>query len=293
MDSVKDILVPLYDSDHLDSVLATAFIQAQRFHAHISAVFVSDDPNEAAAFAGEGLSGALIQDMVDAAEHEGQRQTLKTRLNFNMFLERHYIAQISRNHIGEENPETRTASLEFSEPPANEAIIWRARLSDVTIVPFLGKQENPKASEVIHGVLFESGHALVIAPPTPPKSAGSRICIGWNGTPECARALEASMKWLRHAEEVTILTSDEYQRRGPTSADVQSYLKLHGINAPIHQFAAIDRNVGEGMLQACREVNADMLTMGAYSHSRLRQMILGGVTRHILEEGHLTVLMSR
>lgn len=293
MDSINDILVPLYDSDHLESVLGTAFIQAQRFRSHISAVFVGDDPNEAAAFAGEGLSGALIQDMVDAAEHEGQRQTLMTRFNFNAFLERHRIVQIARHHANRENPENRTASLEFAEPPANEAIIWRARLSDVTIVPHLGRQENPKASEIIHGVLFESGHALIIAPPTPPQSAGTRVCVGWNGTSECARALEASMRWLRHADEVTILVSEEYQRRGPTGDDVQAYLKLHGITAPIQNFAAIDRDVGEGMLQACRNVNADMLTMGAYSHSRLRQMILGGVTRHILEEGHLAVLMSR
>jgi len=92
---------------------------------------------------------------------------------------------------------------------------------------------------------------------------------------------------------VRILASDEYQRRGPGAQELASYLALHDIQAEVATFRPIDREVGAGLLQAAAEFGADMLSMGAYSHSRLRQLLLGGVTRHVLEHASLPVLMNR
>ncbi len=71
------------------------------------------------------------------------------------------------------------------------------------------------------------------------------------------------------------------------------YLAAHSIKADAVEFQPVDRDVGKGLLAACKEFEANMLAMGAYSHSRLRQLILGGVTRHVLETADITVLMSR
>ena len=101
------------------------------------------------------------------------------------------------------------------------------------------------------------------------------------------------MPWLQRAEVVRILWATEYHRNGPPAKDLAGYLALHGVYPEIAQFRPIDREVGAGMLAAAREFGADMMTMGAYSHSRLRQLILGGVTRHILENADLPVLMNR
>ena len=90
-----------------------------------------------------------------------------------------------------------------------------------------------------------------------------------------------------------VLHSDDYQRRGPEAPELLDYLALHGLRATLQSFKAIDKEVGAGLLAACSNFGADMLGMGAYSHSRLRQLILGGVTRHVLENAALTVLMAR
>lgn len=90
-----------------------------------------------------------------------------------------------------------------------------------------------------------------------------------------------------------ILTSDDYQRRGPAAPDLAAYLALHGVAAEIATFRPVDKSVGAGLLAAAREFGCDLLSMGAYSHSRLRQLILGGVTRHVLENADLPVIMSR
>ena len=101
------------------------------------------------------------------------------------------------------------------------------------------------------------------------------------------------LPWLRDAEAVQVLHSEDYQRRGPEAAALLDYLALHGVRATLQSFRAIDKEVGAGLLAACTKFGADMLGMGAYSHSRLRQLILGGVTRHVLEKAALTVLMAR
>ncbi len=101
------------------------------------------------------------------------------------------------------------------------------------------------------------------------------------------------MPWLQRAESVRILWAEEYQRRGPQAPELQAYLAMHGVAADLMMFKPIDNIVGAGLLAAAKEFNCDLLAMGAYAHSRLRQQILGGVTRHILEHATLPVMMHR
>lgn len=98
---------------------------------------------------------------------------------------------------------------------------------------------------------------------------------------------------MREAEAVRILSADGYQRRGPAAPELAAYLALHDINADIVMFPSIRNSVGAGLLEAARQFGCDLLSMGAYSHSRLRQLILGGVTRHVLENATLPVMMTR
>ena len=90
-----------------------------------------------------------------------------------------------------------------------------------------------------------------------------------------------------------ILSADGYQRRGPAAPDLAAYLSLHDVRADIVMFQSVGNSVGAGLLAAARDFGCDLLAMGAYSHSRLRQLILGGVTRHVLERGNLPVMMNR
>ena len=98
---------------------------------------------------------------------------------------------------------------------------------------------------------------------------------------------------MQQAEAVRILSAEGYQRRGPAAPDLAAYLALHDVHADIVMFRPAGSSVGAGLLSAAREFGCDLLSMGAYSHSRLRQLILGGVTRHVLEYANLPVMMTR
>jgi nucleotide-binding universal stress UspA family protein len=134
---------------------------------------------------------------------------------------------------------------------------------------------------------------VLIAPQRAPEVIGKRVALAWNGTAESAQAVWAAIPWMQKADAVRVLSAEEYQRRGPGAPELLDYLALHGVQVELATFKPIDREVGAGLLKAARDFGADLLCMGAYSHSRLRQLILGGVTRHVLEKADLPVMMNR
>ena len=287
--AIRKVLLPLTGTAAGASAIATALMVARKWNAHILALHVRADSRDVAPLAGEGLSGAMIQDMMRASEKESGERSSAVRMMFD--------EAIGALDIHMEQPTYRAdhPSASFAEIVGREEdlVAQQARLADLTIVPHPETGDDVSSSDALHAVLFDSGRPVLIAPHRTPASIGTRIAVAWNGTGEGAAAVQAALPWLQSAEAVRILSATEYQRKGPPARDLAAYLALHGVHAEMATFRPLDREVGAGMLAAAREFGADMMTMGAYSHSRLRQLILGGVTRHVLEHADLPVLMNR
>ena len=241
-----------------------------------------------APLAGEGLSGAMIEEMMSATEKEGNQRSAAVRAMFDRFVAAQGVT-VAEPHPGA----GATASFSSVTGREEDLVAQLARLADLTVVPHPEAGDDVSSSDALHAVLFDSGRPVLIAPQVALQSIGTRIAVAWNGTAESAAAVQAALPWMQRAEAVRVLSADEYQRRGPGAPALAQYLDLHGIHPEIAQFRPLEREVGRGLLAAAQEFGADMLVMGAYSHSRLRQLILGGVTRHVLENARLPVLMCR
>ncbi len=287
--AIRKLLLPLTGTAAGESALATALIVARQWNAHIATLHVRADSRDVAPLAGEGLSGAMIQDMMQATEKESGERSSAVRRLFDRFVTEHGIT------LAQPTDETDHPTASFTTLVGREedVVAQQSRLADLTIVPHPEAGDDTSSSDALHAVLFDSGHPVLIAPPKTPETVATRICVAWNGTAESAAAVQAALPWLQLADAVRILSADEYQRSGPLAPDLATYLALHGVQAELATFRPVDREVGAGMLAAAREFGADLLTMGAYSHSRLRQLILGGVTRHVLEHADLPVIMNR
>jgi nucleotide-binding universal stress UspA family protein len=220
----------------------------------------------------------MIEEMMAATEKESSDRAHAVRGLFDRFVAEHGAG---------------AASFATVTGREEDLVAQQARLADLTVVPHPDAGQDISSSDALHAVLFDSGRPVLIAPRVAPESIGTRICLAWNGTAESAASAWAAIPWMQRAEAVRILSADEYQRRGPGAPDLAAYLALHDIHAEIATFRPIDREVGAGLLKAAHEFGADLLAMGAYSHSRLRQLILGGVTRHVLERSDLPVMMCR
>jgi nucleotide-binding universal stress UspA family protein len=289
--ALRKLLLPLTGTAAGEAALATAALVARAWSAHVTALHVRVDSRDVAPLAGEGLSGAMIEEMMTATERESGERASAVRALFDRFTAAEGI--VVGDPVGHTTPRVATASFASITGREEDLVAQLARLADLTIVPHPEAGEDISSSDALHAVLFDSGRPVLIAPRVAPASIGTRICIGWNGTAESAAAVHAAIPWMQRAQAVRILSADEYQRRGPAAPELAAYLDLHDIRAEIATFRPVDREVGAGLLGAAREFGADLLAMGAYSHSRLRQLILGGVTRHVLEKSAIPVMMCR
>jgi nucleotide-binding universal stress UspA family protein len=198
--------------------------------------------------------------------------------------------------VAEARPDADEATVSFAAVIGREPeviVAHQARLADLIVVPHPAGDKEVSSSVVLHAVLFESARPVLIAPPTAPSTIGDQICIGWNGTAESASAVMTALPWLQRAHSIRILWSEDYQRRGPLAPDIEQYLAAHDLTTGRAAFRSINNLVGAGLLAAANEFACDLLVMGAYSHSRLRQLILGGVTRHVLEHATVPLMMHR
>ena len=146
-------------------------------------------------------------------------------------------------------------------------------------------------------VTLASGRPVLVVPYAGHfETIGRRVLIGWNASREATRAVNDAMPLLTAAEVVTVLTIDA--REGPDAhgelpgADISLHLARHGVKTTIERTVSAGIAAGEVLLSRAADLGADLLVIGAYGHSRVRELLLGGVTRSILQSMTLPVLMS-
>ena len=150
----------------------------------------------------------------------------------------------------------------------------------------------------VESVLIGTGKPALILPLTGRfEAAGRDVLIGWNKTPQAARALTAALPWLHCARRVHVLEVTKEPAQHPTGElDIAQYLQLHGIESALHRHRAppapVPGNAGELLLSLAHEVGADLLVMGCYGHNQAREFMLGGASRSVLQTMTLPVLMA-
>jgi len=288
----RRLLLPLTGTAAGEAALRTAIMIARIWHSHVHCLHVRVDARDVAPLAGEGLSGAMIEEMMAATERESGDRAGRVKALFDRFAASQDVV-IATTAESANKADGATLSFESAAGREEDLVAQRSRLYDMAVVPHPESGEDVSSSDALHAVLFDSGRPVLIAPRAAPASIGSRVCCAWNGSAESAAAIAAALPWLHHAGAVQVLYSPSYQRRGPEVSGIVSYLGWHGIAVETAEFRPQTKEVGAALLGAARDFGADLLCMGAYSHSRLRQLILGGVTRHVLENADIPVLMCR
>jgi len=170
-----------------------------------------------------------------------------------------------------------------------------ARRFDLAVVD----QANPEGSTIegviIKGALFDSGRPLIIVPyihRAPLKLDGVMIC--WDGSRPAARAIADSMLLLERADriEVVIVANERGKQDQVEGADIGQHLARHGLNVDVQRVSHDKIDIADALLSHAADSNTDLIVMGGYGHSRLREFVLGGVTQSMLRSMTAPVLMS-
>lgn len=288
MTDYRAILAAVSDSASGRSPLETAFLIGREMAAHVTALHVRTDPTGAVPLVGEGMSGVMVEEMIEAAERQAAQRAREARGVFDQ------LRNASGAPIVEAPQEPQAFSVAWREKTGREEdIVARCgRLNDLIVVGRPEADRELPSIMTLNAALMDSGRPILVAPPEPPPQFGQSVAIAWNGSAEAARAVAAALPLLRRAGTVTILAAREAEADTELSPnEMAKFLRWHGVDAACHSFATGHANTGDALLKEVMAAGADLLVMGAYTHSRLRQLILGGVTRHMLYHAAIPVLM--
>jgi len=180
------------------------------------------------------------------------------------------------------------------EGDATEVTALHARYTDLTVV---GQQSPSGATDAYTGfadeLVLQSGRPILVIPHIGvERPIGKHIVIAWNASRESARAVADAMPLLEKSDAVEIMAVDPKGIGDIPGADIAQHLARHGINVEATHSVANQIDAGDVLLNYVSDCGADLLVMGAYGHSRMREIVLGGVTRHMLEHMITPVLMS-
>jgi nucleotide-binding universal stress UspA family protein len=164
------------------------------------------------------------------------------------------------------------------------------RVYDITV---LGRPGGRGARmTALESALFNSGRPVLMAPPAAPRSFGETVLIHWNASTETARCMLFAMPLLRKAKRVGLIAVEGAIVPGPNIKDAVGYLEANGVSATDKTVTGRGLRPGEVILAEAAAMGADLLIKGAYTQSRLRQMIFGGATSHILSAAELPVFFA-
>ncbi len=284
---MRYILVPATGADTDAAVFAMALTTARKLSAHLEFLHVGMDVRETlAAMATADMAGGGGYGLVlDELEQEVSRRQRKAEQAFHDFCE-------GEGLVVSADPSTPAPTAEWRRETGDEPA-WIATHGHAADLLVLGRASDDQVIDLLEAALMTSGRPVLIAPAKPPADLGRVVAIAWKDRPEAARAVTAAQPFLRRAQQVIIFSVTE-----EADADTQSCERLrHALSwqnpaVSVQRLRAAGRPAVDVLLAAAAAAKADLLVMGGYGHSRVREVIFGGFTRRVLRDADLPVLMS-
>lgn len=277
--SFKTILVHVDNTKRCDTRIDLALRLADEFAAHLTGLYVSQMP-QIYAFPGNGGVESYMSLLLE--EEEVNKNTAAKR-----FLDR-----------------TRRAGLNGAEWRNVEGLVeamtaLHARYADLVIVGQTDPNDNypPRALDFPAALTLSVARPVLVVPYAgQPSGAGENVLVAWNGSAEATRAVSDALPLLMRAKKVTVMAVDPGggapQHGEVPGADLALYLARHGVTVEVYPQDWSEADVGECLLSRAADLGTDLIVMGAYGHQRLREWVLGGVTRTLVREMTVPVLMS-
>ncbi len=266
--------------------LETALLAARKFDGRI--IGLNALTTEYAVVFGGEMGFSVSSEVDRTLEREGQERRDQARALFHGFMERHGIPVTS----AEAAPKQGVSAEWREESGRQNAVVGSlGRVFDLIVVERPTKLAS-LAEATLEDALFESGRPVLMAPPRPLPTIGEHIVIAWNGSTETARTVALSMPYLALAKTVQVIAVEGAMQPGPSGDDLAAALRRRDIAATSRFIPASNRQAGEVFLSEAKAVRCDLLVKGAYTQSRLRQMIFGGATRHIIMEAEIPVILA-
>lgn len=166
-----------------------------------------------------------------------------------------------------------------------------SRVYNVVIISRPYQELQSASLSSIQTILFDGGRPVMLIPMNKQIDIGREVVISWNCTTESSRAVFAALPILKKANNVTILTVEKVITDGPSGEQVSELLSSHGIDSQPVTISGDEKKIGDAILDFSKSVDADLIVKGAYTQSRLREIIFGGATRHLMLHSEIPIYL--
>ena len=288
---MRKILVSLTGFDSDDVALDTAYLAARLFEAHLHCICARPGPGQIVIGASPFEIGSAMNaaELIADLQKENELRTKNARHAFDRFCKRWNIGQA-------DGSDRKGVSATWQQITGDEVetTIREGRYHDLIVV---GRPAELTALSTngIGNVLVGCGRPLLVAPSTSPENLAPTVAIAWKEGPEAARAITAAAPLLAKADRIIVLTADEGDARcGARVASAERIadrFRRHGVTSEARLVVPAGRDLPDAVLDTGRASGADIVVMGGYGHSRLRELVFGGFTRHVLEKSPLPVFL--
>ena len=277
--ALQYVLCPVTGGEEDGPALRAALKVAARFDAHVRALFVRSSVSAAIPYLGEGLTGTIVENIVAAASKASDDAMVAAKTHVDAAL-------------GGCGVDASKLSIRVTEGVVEDEVAAASRLADIVVYARDPADAGFPDRSLAEHTLLGARRPILIAPPGLFPSVGTRVSVLWDGGTAAASALMASLPFIRKAASVEIITMTADQDESEILEDVRDALSIRGLTA---QMRTVDRQSsvdGAHLMMAALQTEPDLIVMGGYGHSRLRQLVLGGVTRHMLKHAPVPVLMA-
>jgi len=287
--TIRTILASVSGGETDGATLATAFAVAERHAAHVDVLFARPAPAETIPMVGEGVSSAVVEQLLVSAGSEWAKRELTARNGFDAAVAATGLVL----HDAPPGPGAASASWR-SEAGREDRVVRRAcPTCDLLVMANrAGRDDNLQFVLTLEAALLTGGRPLLLIPDGSPRRAFPSVAIAWDNSGLAAHAVAGAMPLLRDAAAVSVLSAATPRTDPARAAELAGYLAWHGIAAAVDRIDPGHGKVGPALLARAGELGADLLVMGGYGHSRVREFILGGVTRHVLTHTAIPVLIA-
>jgi nucleotide-binding universal stress UspA family protein len=291
---LKNVLVHMTGTDCDSSVLATGLQLVRPFKGHMECLRVVPDPAALVAQAVQIDMGSamVLADTLGAIEQQSRERTDRARATLSEFRKTEDII------AADAPPGPDAVSVAWRESKAADEwdrIVSLTRYHDLVVLAGGQERSGRLPPAALGSIAVSSGRPVVLAPEKPSKTPIKTIAVAWKDTAESARALTAAMPLLAKAQRIEVLAANEEDSNVTQCLDcsegVVRQLRWHGLNAHGHFIIPAGRTVPNAILESTHALHADLLVMGAYGHSRLREFAFGGFTQRILQGVDLPVFL--
>ena len=288
--TIKTILAPLYDSA-LDTVVVDAAAKlAGQFNAHLESLLMRVSVDAASEFIGSRIDTRHYKQLLDELAHQIESEERAVKEKFEQIISN---AGITMSDDPSSNIQPSASwRIETGDPAAVLARSGGAFDLIVAGHPSFSTEKS-RSSQVLDAAIFNTARPVLLTSQTIAATIGEVILIAWNRGIPAGRALLAAHPFLEKAKRVVILTVTTGAKQGPEPEDVAKNLAWHGISAEVKNVPPSSKPVADIITEAAESIGADLLVMGAYSRNRVRERVLGGVTKAIMTRADLPVLMAR